>query len=204
MRVADRWFDHETVDDGVIRIVEPHVDPFLRGNMYLVRGHERDLLVDTGLGIASLRHELDELFERPAVAVATHRHFDHTGGLHEFDEVAVHSDDAASVANADGFASLRIEDYPPEELGGYEVGQSLLTALPHEGFEVGDYLVHPAAPTRVLPGTARVASMQYGTLAAAAFFQKSTRRCGCGGRRDPLESRARRPPGRRLWPVLRS
>ncbi len=150
MRVADRWFDHETVDDGVIRIVEPHVDPFLRGNMYLVRGRERDLLVDTGLGIASLREQLDELFERPAVAVATHRHFDHTGGLHEFDEVAVHRDDAESVANAEGFASLRIEDYPPEELGGYDVGQSLLTALPHEGFEVGDYRVHPAAATRVL------------------------------------------------------
>src|SRR5918999_3062262 len=150
MRVADRWFEVATVDDGLLRIVEPHVDPFLRGNMYLVRGRARDLLVDAGLGIASLRDELDDLFERPVVAVATHRHFDHTGGLHEFDEVAVHRDDAEAVANADGFASLRIEDYPPEELGGYDVGTSLLTAVPHDGFDLRDYRVRAAAPARIV------------------------------------------------------
>jgi glyoxylase-like metal-dependent hydrolase (beta-lactamase superfamily II) len=150
MRVADRWFEHETVDDGVIRIVEPHVDPFLRGNMFLVRGRDRDLLVDSGLGLGSLRRDLDELFERPIVAVATHRHFDHTGGLFEFEEVAVHRDDADAVAKAEGFASLRIEDYPAEEIGGYELGESLLTALPHDAFAVDDYRVEPTAPTRVV------------------------------------------------------
>ena len=54
------------------------------------------------------------------LAVATHRHFDHVGGLHEFDEVAVHRDDAEAVESGEIFASLVIEDYPPEELSGYE------------------------------------------------------------------------------------
>jgi len=71
--VADRWFEHETVDDGVLRIREPHVDPFLQANLFLVRGRDRDLLVDTGLGIGSLRGELAELFERPTIAVASWR-----------------------------------------------------------------------------------------------------------------------------------
>ncbi len=150
MQVAERWFEHETVDDGVVRITEPHVDPFLRANLYLVRGLDRDLLVDAGLGIASLRTELTDLFERPVVAVATHRHFDHTGGLHEFDEVVVHRDDAEAVARAEGFASLVIEDYPPEELSGYEAPPSLLTAVPHEGFDLATYRVEPVAPTRVV------------------------------------------------------
>jgi glyoxylase-like metal-dependent hydrolase (beta-lactamase superfamily II) len=150
MRVAERWFEHETIDDGVVRITEPHVDPFLRANLYLVRGRERDLLVDSGLGIASLRDELADLFERPVVAVATHRHFDHIGGLHEFDEVVVHRDDAGSVASADGFASLRIEDYPPEELSGYEPPPSLLTAFPRAGFDPGEYRVRPVSPTRIV------------------------------------------------------
>jgi glyoxylase-like metal-dependent hydrolase (beta-lactamase superfamily II) len=150
MRVAARWFEHDTVDEGVIRIVEPHVDPFLRANMYLVRGRDRDLLVDSGNGIGSLRAELAELFERPVVAVATHRHFDHVGGLHEFEEVVVHRDDAESVARADGFASLRIEDYPPEELSGYAVPESLLTALPRDGYDLGAYRVEPVTPTRVV------------------------------------------------------
>jgi glyoxylase-like metal-dependent hydrolase (beta-lactamase superfamily II) len=150
MRVAERWFEQETVGEGVVRIREPHVDPFLRANLYLVRGRDRDALVDSGLGLASLRAELAELFERPVVAVATHRHFDHVGGLHEFEEVVVHRDDAEAVARADGFASLRIEEYPPEELSGYDPPASLLTALPRDGFELGEYRVRPVRPTRVV------------------------------------------------------
>jgi glyoxylase-like metal-dependent hydrolase (beta-lactamase superfamily II) len=148
--VAERWFEHRTIDEGVVLITEPNVDPFLQANLFLVRGRDRDLLVDSGLGLASLREELAALFERPVVAVATHRHFDHTGGLHEFEEVVVHRDDADAVANAEGFASLRIDDYPPEELSGYEPPPSLLTALPRDGFELGSYAVTPVRPTRVV------------------------------------------------------
>jgi glyoxylase-like metal-dependent hydrolase (beta-lactamase superfamily II) len=148
--VVDRWFAHEAVDDGVVRIREPHVDPFLRANLFLVRGRDRDLLVDSGLGIASLRSELADLFERPVIAVATHRHFDHVGGLHEFDETVVHREDAAAVSNADGFASLRIEDYPPEELSGYEAPTSLLAALPRDGYDAAAYRVVPVVPTRIV------------------------------------------------------
>ncbi len=148
--VASRWFLPSSFRDGVIRITEPHVDEFLRANMYLVRGSERDLLVDSGLGLASLRDELEELFERPVVAVATHRHFDHVGGLFEFDEVVVHRDDAAAVADAEGFASVAIEDYPPEELSGYEPPERLLTALPRLDFDAASYTLRPVAPTRVV------------------------------------------------------
>lgn len=150
MRVAERWFEHEMLGDGIVRIREPYVDPFLQANVFLVRGRERDVLVDSGLGIASLRGELGDLFERPTVAVATHRHFDHTGGLHEFDEVVAHPDDADAISNAEGFASLRIEDYPPEELSGYEPPPSLLTALPREGYDLGSYAVAPVKPTRIV------------------------------------------------------
>lgn len=148
--MAERWFEHEVVDDGVVRIIEPHVDPFLRANLFLLRGRERDALIDSGLGIVPLREELTELFERPVVAVATHRHFDHTGGLYEFDEVAVHRADAEAVANAEGFASLRTEDYDEHEVSGYDLPSSLLSALPREGFDVSEYEVRPAPPTRIL------------------------------------------------------
>jgi glyoxylase-like metal-dependent hydrolase (beta-lactamase superfamily II) len=150
VRIAERWFEHDTVDDGVVRVTEPHVDPFLRANLFLVRGRDRDMLVDAGLGIASLRTELASLFERPVVVVATHRHLDHVGGLYEFEEVVVHRDDAEAVATADGFASLRIEDYPPEELSGYETPPSLLTAWPRADFDPAAYRVEPVAPTRIV------------------------------------------------------
>jgi glyoxylase-like metal-dependent hydrolase (beta-lactamase superfamily II) len=62
----------------------------------------------------------------------------------------VHRDDADAVATAEGFASLRIEDYPPEELSGYEPPESLLTAIPRADYDPGAYRVRPVAPTRVV------------------------------------------------------
>jgi glyoxylase-like metal-dependent hydrolase (beta-lactamase superfamily II) len=150
LQVVEHWFEHREIDDGVVLIREPYVDPFLQANVFLVRGRERDLLVDSGLGLASLRTQLADLWQRPVTVVATHRHFDHTGGLHEFDDVVVHRLDAEAVASAEGFASLRIGDYPPEELSGYAAPESLLTAIPHEGFDLAAYRVEPVTPTRVV------------------------------------------------------
>jgi glyoxylase-like metal-dependent hydrolase (beta-lactamase superfamily II) len=138
------------VGDGVVRIIEPCVDPFLRANLYLVGGRDRDLLIDAGLGLASLTEELPDLFERRVLAVATHRHFDHVGGLREFAAVAVHREDAEAVASSKVFASLVIEDYPPEELSGYDPPETLLTALPHEDFGPAAYRIEPVTPTALL------------------------------------------------------
>jgi glyoxylase-like metal-dependent hydrolase (beta-lactamase superfamily II) len=100
VQVAERWFEHREIDEGIVLIREPYVDLFLQANLFLVRGRDRDLLVDSGLGLASLRTQLADLWERPVTVVATHRHFDHTGGLHEFDDIVVHRLDAEAVTNA--------------------------------------------------------------------------------------------------------
>jgi glyoxylase-like metal-dependent hydrolase (beta-lactamase superfamily II) len=59
-RVAVPWFRRRWVSARLTRIEEP--------------------FVDTGLGIASLRSELPELFERSPMVVLTHAHLDHIGG----------------------------------------------------------------------------------------------------------------------------
>jgi glyoxylase-like metal-dependent hydrolase (beta-lactamase superfamily II) len=79
-------------------LTEPHVDRFLRCNIWHVRGRDRDLLIDTGLGIASLTSAAGDLFEKPLAAVATHTHMDHTGGMHEFAERFVHAIEADSCS----------------------------------------------------------------------------------------------------------
>ena len=155
MRVARSWFDVREVDEGVLRITEPHVHPLLRSNLYLVRSRERDLLVDAGCGIASLRSELTELFERPVVAVATHRHEDHVGGLHEFEEIVAHRLDARSMELADGVASLMLADHDPAllasvEATGYQETDLLIDALPYEGYDPTAYELRPITPTRIV------------------------------------------------------
>ncbi len=52
--IADHWFERKRVDDKITLLWEPHVDPLVRCNIWHVRGRDRDALIDSGLGIASL------------------------------------------------------------------------------------------------------------------------------------------------------
>lgn len=97
------WFEARPVGDGVTRIDEPFVDPSLRSNVWLVCGSERDALVDCGTGMGRLRPAIDALRgsrRRPVVAIATHAHARHIGGLHEFDERICHRQEAPMVTAA--------------------------------------------------------------------------------------------------------
>src|SRR4051794_21516133 len=94
LQIAERWFEEKTIGDGITLLWEPHVIPLMRCNIWHVRGRDRDLLIDTGMGLMSLADEIADLVDKPLTAVATHGHDDHIGGHHEFDDVAVHPDEA--------------------------------------------------------------------------------------------------------------
>jgi glyoxylase-like metal-dependent hydrolase (beta-lactamase superfamily II) len=152
--IADRWFERRRVDDDVTLLWEPHVDPLIRCNIWHVRGRESDLLVDTGLGIASLREAAADLFERPLVAVATHIHYDHVGGLHEFDTRVMHRAEAARMTDYQEFAVLSATGLPEQLVesireAGYEIPDALLTAAP-AGFDPDRYRVVATEPNRVV------------------------------------------------------
>ena len=63
-----------------------------------MRGRDRDLLVDSGWGVVSLREQVPLVTEKPLVAVASHTHFDHMAGHHEFAERWVHRAEAGPLA----------------------------------------------------------------------------------------------------------
>jgi glyoxylase-like metal-dependent hydrolase (beta-lactamase superfamily II) len=152
--VASPWFEVRPEVGGVTRIGEPHVDLWLGANLWLVRGRDRDLVVDSGLGVASLRAELPRLFERDPVLVLTHTHPDHLGGAHEFDQVLVHPAEEALARSPEPgtllggrlLASLGIDpaDVPPDE---DPIPELLLDAAPHQGFDPVGFMVRPARPT---------------------------------------------------------
>jgi len=79
------WFHTREVYPGVWLVAEPsHV------NSWLVAGRDRAVLLDTGLGIAPIRPVVEQLTHAPVSVLNTHAHFDHIGGNHEFDEIAIH------------------------------------------------------------------------------------------------------------------
>lgn len=57
---------------------------------WLVEGSDRAVLLDTGMGILPIRPVVESLTNRPVSVVNTHYHFDHIGGNHEFEEIAIH------------------------------------------------------------------------------------------------------------------
>lgn len=153
LRIANRWFERKTISDDVTLIFEPHVHPFLRCNIWHVRGRDADLLVDTGLGCASLSDEISDLINKPLIAVATHIHYDHVGSLHEFEHRLMHAAEAPRMGNYQEFTWLRVEDFPVEwqaSLRQPEFDEYLLDAVPHAGFSIDSYGIEGCEPTRVV------------------------------------------------------
>ena len=138
MRIENRWFERKRIDDDITLIWEPYVDPLIRCNIWHVRGRDRDMLIDTGLGIASLRNASQDIFDKRLMAVATHTHFDHIGGMHEFDERVVHESEAAIMTDGSSPMMLRACDFSKAELNelsdlGYPVERDeLITAVDHD------------------------------------------------------------------------
>ena len=96
---APQWYETIRMGDDVTLIHEPWIKPFYRCNMWHVRGRDRDLLLDTGLGHFSLRAHVSLVTERPLVCVASHTHFDHIGSHHEFSHCSVHPAEAEILAD---------------------------------------------------------------------------------------------------------
>lgn len=150
--VAAPWFAVEDVGRGVSRLVEPWVDPFLVSNIWHVRGGDRDLVIDAGNGVGSLNQAVEELSEgRPVVAVVTHAHFDHVGGLGEFADRRCHPSDSAMPTP--GPLRLVREDFPDWLVHDFAYYRSplptrvALLAVPEEGFDVRGWSTPPVEPT---------------------------------------------------------
>lgn len=118
---AADWYEMIRLADDVTLIHEPWIKPFYRCNMWHMRGRDRDLLFDTGLGHFSLRQHVALVRERPLLCVASHTHFDHIGCHHEFPDRAIHEAEAAILADprneltcADRYATEEMFDRTPE------------------------------------------------------------------------------------------
>ena len=151
---ADDWFVQQRLDSGITLVTEPHVHPLIRCNVWHVEGRDRDLVVDTAMGIRPLRSLVERELAGGLLAVATHAHVDHIGGLHEFEHRVIHGAEAAAL-EAPGRASVESAHYPPSVLdpyraAGYELPELLIDAVPSGGRGATVYDVAPAPATRLV------------------------------------------------------
>ena len=152
--VADPWFVVRRVDDVITLVTEPHVHPLLRCNVWHVQGRSCDVVVDTALGLAPLRSLVDTRADGELMAVATHGHGDHVGGLAEFDRRAAHGGEADSIG-AGGLTSVETAHFPETVIGpyrdaGYDIPTLMVDAVPPGGLTATVLDVRAASVTRVL------------------------------------------------------
>jgi glyoxylase-like metal-dependent hydrolase (beta-lactamase superfamily II) len=156
VRIAERWWQRQDFDDGITRLFEPHVHPLIRCNVWHVRGRDRDLVVDTGVGVASVSAEIADLVDKPVAALATHIHWDHVGSLHEFEERLMHRAEAGRMNPYEEFATILRSGFPDfaleymDEIGYPLTDETLIDALPEPGYDLEAYRITPTTPTREL------------------------------------------------------
>lgn len=134
------WYRLQKMSDGVTLIDEPFIKAFYRCNCWHIRGRDRDMLVDSGMGVLPLRTWVPLVTERALTAVASHTHFDHIGGHHEFPDRVVHAAEAdilAQPTNAATFADKYVED-------------GIFDALPPLPYASTSYALKTAPATRVV------------------------------------------------------
>jgi glyoxylase-like metal-dependent hydrolase (beta-lactamase superfamily II) len=152
--VADPWWVRERVGDGLTLLTEPHVHPLLRCNVWHVEGRDTDLVIDTALGLAPLRHLVERELAGGLLAVATHSHSDHIGGLREFGERAAHPAEADIMARpvVTCLDATRYDDtvLGPYRDAGYDVPELFVDAVPPGGLEATIAKGDPVPASRLI------------------------------------------------------
>jgi glyoxylase-like metal-dependent hydrolase (beta-lactamase superfamily II) len=149
--VVTPWYRVVPVEDGrIVRIDEPFADPLVAANVWVVRGRDRDLLVDTGLGLAPLDDAVPLVGERDPLVVVTHGHLDHAGGASQFARVHAHpAEDLARPRPASLHGSTELDLLGIHDpLIRADVGEWLVAAAPHHGFDPTRYAIE--SPTEVV------------------------------------------------------
>ena len=142
IRMAEQPFSVEKVHDGVFMLREVFYESLNQANIWLVQGSSSDLVIDTGIGLWDLPGFLRQqglIGEKPVQAVATHMHYDHSGGLHQFEKFSIHSLEADAIRKGNQYDIARVF-----------LKGDVIAVPPSEGWKISDYRVEAAEPSTVL------------------------------------------------------
>ena len=134
------WFNTRQIEPDIYLTTEDYYYAGNRSNIWLIRGTNRDVLIDTGLGVCNLKKHLEKQSlldnDRECIVICTHAHFDHSGGAHHFDHVLIHEDDYEGLKNGDPSSTLNWSQ------------PSHFRDKPHPQFQAHQYRV---PPTKCIP-----------------------------------------------------
>jgi hydroxyacylglutathione hydrolase len=86
-RMVDDYFAVEDLGEGTFAIGEPRY--YQQNYSYLIVGTTRAILFDSGSGTRNISGVVAALTRLPVIAIVSHLHFDHFGGIAPFAQVAM-------------------------------------------------------------------------------------------------------------------
>jgi len=132
------YFSKQEVSKGIYRIVCP-------GYVfaYLAIGKEKAALIDTGYGLSSIKEYVESITKLPLTVILTHGHFDHVGGIMEFDKVYLADEDMDMIPASVAYSRRKFYvcdsyGFPEEELKKYDKDVTLLSLKAFQEFDLGD------------------------------------------------------------------
>lgn len=141
--MSQNWFEVSEPQDqrkncpDIYAIQEPgHSEEVIS---YLIIGSEKAAMIDTGMGIANIKSVTRQYTKLPIQVINTHSHWDHIGGNHLFEEIAIHKIEAKEIELGVGHDFLKTQ----------MTKEKIWRALPPD-FHLKEYRIFPSNPTRLL------------------------------------------------------
>ena len=113
--ISDPWFEVYKPAPGTYAIYEPHQSEEVIS--YLILGHNKALLFDTGMGISNIRAVATQLTKLPITVLNSHTHNDHVSGNWQFGTI-YSMDTDFSRQNAIGSVADAQAEIAPGEICG--------------------------------------------------------------------------------------
>lgn len=137
--MEDPWFTVTELDSKTYAISE--YGHWEKVHSFLLLGEEKAALIDTGLGIDSIKRVVDKLTNLPIVVITTHVHADHIGGHGEFEQLFVHEDEEDWLIS--GIKGLAIEQIRKD------IGRDIIISTP-DSFDPSTYRPYQGEPSGLL------------------------------------------------------
>lgn len=137
--IEDAWFTVQQLDSSTYAISE--YGHWERVHSFLLVGTEKAALIDTGLGIDSIKRITDQLTSLPIEVITTHVHSDHIGSHGEFETIFVHAAEEDWLVN--GIKGLSIERIRAN------VSRDITLPVP-DTFDPATYRPYQGVPTALL------------------------------------------------------
>ncbi len=107
------WFEIIALPNDVYALWEPgHAE---KVNSFLITGSTKDVLYDTGMGIASIGQAVEDLrtqeghADKPLMVINSHNHLDHNGGNTDFDHAWIIENEWAIAKLTEGLSEGFVE-----------------------------------------------------------------------------------------------